>query len=508
MALFVVMVVVVVLAVVVFQLAYSTKVEERIQRNRKGLFELSITLPAAARSVMLKLQTDWEEGLDGSEGSSVDDPGAGATGGPDPLGGFGGTGAGTAPGSGTGGSSSGGQTDSEHELWARPYTEDINGVQVTIRVTGDGSRLNLNRLFEYVSLPDEEEDEPPEGSPPTPSDEDEDEEDLLDEFADEPQEQNLPDEEPYEPPDIAVVELTQEMLSRLIQGIVQYNQEYGFEYEQSFNADTAAEALIDFVLERYEEEGIRNIRNIESIRRSTYFQEIGWELFNGPRPLDEDDEDVEDDDGDDEPNPLADFALYLDEGILNTEGFEEVEFDDGSFGVAELPRPLGLRDFLCTRGAVGDNDRPKINLNTARPELLAALMTSFEDLDYALEVALQIDQHLNSYITEEEATEDTGAGNEAQDDAFDEEAPPEFHVFDSFEDLKDVNEEWEESDPALDGTVFELLQQDLGPLKAFKSTFFFARLTGVLEDQEVEGELVLERRRGKIRVLSWRENFR
>ena len=76
MALFVVMVVVVVLAVVVFQLAYSTKVEERIARNRQGLFELSITLPAAARSVMLKIQSDWEE----SQGGGLEPPESGGGG--------------------------------------------------------------------------------------------------------------------------------------------------------------------------------------------------------------------------------------------------------------------------------------------------------------------------------------------------------------------------------------------------------------------------------------------
>ena len=54
-ALFVVLVVSVVLSVVVFQLSYTSKIEERIAKNRRTLLDNAMTLPSVARMVIAKL---------------------------------------------------------------------------------------------------------------------------------------------------------------------------------------------------------------------------------------------------------------------------------------------------------------------------------------------------------------------------------------------------------------------------------------------------------------------
>jgi len=68
--------------------------------------------------------------------------------------------------------------------------------------------------------------------------------------------------------------------------------------------------------------------------------------------------------------------------VLEQAGFEL--FDEG---VSAVPTPIGLRHVLTA------NSSGKINLNTARPEVLMALLRSFEDFDEAKEIAWMIYDH-------------------------------------------------------------------------------------------------------------------
>ena len=63
MALFVVLVLVLVLTVLITQLVFVTKIEERISRNRQGYVSLSYALQAGARQVLQNLSTDLMEDL-------------------------------------------------------------------------------------------------------------------------------------------------------------------------------------------------------------------------------------------------------------------------------------------------------------------------------------------------------------------------------------------------------------------------------------------------------------
>ena len=59
MALFIVLILVLVMTVVISQLSFTTKIEERISASRLGFTELSYSLQASARGALLALHEDY-----------------------------------------------------------------------------------------------------------------------------------------------------------------------------------------------------------------------------------------------------------------------------------------------------------------------------------------------------------------------------------------------------------------------------------------------------------------
>ncbi len=481
MALFVVLILVLVLTVVITQLLFVTKIEERISRNRQGRVSISYAVQATARQVLQSLSSDLMEDLgyfdDGIEDDSLLTTGGGGLELPGGI---------TVPGSGGGaqGSDDGGSresntpADTPHDAWAYPIQDSINQVQIAGLVIDGESCIDLNHIFTLVRVAEEDEtdsdggDESPGGS----ADQGGEDEELLEEYI-------IPEQEEV---DDATV-----MLERLIEAVIDFNTESGFDYNDVPDPQGAAEAIVSLVHQRVLDEQTRRIRSLDSIR---HLDDVSWELFNGPidpATLEEDYE-GEQEDSDEWMDDLGSLLPGSFDG-LEASGFELL---DG--GVDQIPTPIGLRHVLTA------NSSGKINLNTARPEVLIALLRSFDDFDEAKEIAWQIRDHCNSY--QQEIDEVTGEILEdlLSDIGVDEEVEQEFQHFTSFDQLKQVDESWQDGGASED-SIFELLQQDLEEHSTFSSNFFTTTIEGTSEDRSLSGRMVCARKGQHVLVISWKE---
>ncbi len=483
MALFVVLILVLVLTVVITQLLFVTKIEERISRNRQGRVSISYAVQATARQVLQSLSSDLMEDLgyldDGIEDDSLLSPGGGGTELPGGI---------TLPGSGGGAQGSGGggagesntPADTPHDAWAYPIQDSINQVQIAGLVVDGESCIDLNHIFTLVTVADEEEEETDsDGSADSGgggSDRGGEDGELVEEYI-------LPEQEEV---DDATV-----MLERLIEAVIDFNTESGFDYNDVPDPQGAAEAIVSMVHQRVLDEQTRRIRSLDTIR---HLDEVSWELFNGP--IDpatlEDDYEEEIDNSDEWMDDLGSVLPGSFDG-LEASGFELL---DG--GVDQIPNPIGLRHVLTA------NSTGKINLNTARPEVLIALMSSFDDFDEAKEIAWQIRDHCNSY--QQEIDEVTGEILEdlLGDIGVDEEVEQQFQHFTSFDQLKQVDESWEDGGASED-SIFALLQQDLEEHSTFTSNFFTTTIEGTSEDRTLSGRMVCARKGQHVLVISWKE---
>jgi len=456
MALFIVLITVLVLTIVIFQLTFTTKVEERISQNRQGFLEMNVALLAVARSGIMALETDLMEDFGyATEEGTEEESATPAPPGPSPD-----------PGEEEGEKEEE-HYDTRHEGWAHLQNEQVNDVRVELRILDGEGRLDLNHLFEYAQRPEEEEEseEPPEGPPGAPG---------------EPEEP-LPEEEEYVPPTPEEIEDAELVLSRLIEALILSNQESGFDYLDDLpDPQLAAREIVAWVSDRQSEPETRLIRSLEELRA---VDGVTWELFHGPTPAED-----EEKEGDDESDPLASLA----EEFGEMPGFEQTDE-----GVLEIARPLGLRDLLTTHST------GKVNLNTARPEVLAALLLGFEDIEEAREIALQIDTHLNSYAIEDEEEAGTPAGEETAGET----EGQEFNEFKSFEDVGKVDETWSEGS-ASEPSVLDLIRESLEPVSAFRSTFFTLQLKAEREDRTLSGTMQAVRQDHDIIVISWEESDR
>mgnify|MGYP001294652163 CR=1 FL=1 len=474
MALFVVLILVLVLTVVITQLLFVTKTEERISRNRQGRVSLSYAVQATARQVLQSLSSDLMKDLGYFDDGIEDDSLLGSSGG-------GGTqlpGGITLPGSnGEGPGESNTPTDTPHDAWAYPIQDSINQVQITGLVIDGESCIDLNHIFKLVLIAEEdsEEDGDSSGDSTEPGGEAGDEE-LLEEYI-------IPEQEEV---DEATV-----MLERLIEAVIDFNSESGFDYNDVPDPQGAAEAIVSMVYQRVLDEQTRRIRSLDSIR---HLDEVSWELFNGPIDPATLEEDYEGERGNSD-EWMDDIGSLLPGSF---DGLEAAGFELLDGGVDQIPTPIGLRHVLTA------NSTGKINLNTARPEVLIALMRSFDDFDEAREIAWQIRDHCNSY--QQEIDEVTGEilENLLGDIGVDEEIEQQFQHFTSFDQLKQVDESWEDGGASED-SIFALLQQDLEEHSTFSSNFFTTTIEGTSEGRSLSGRMVCARKGQHVLVISWKE---
>jgi hypothetical protein len=507
MALFIVLVLVLVLTVVITQMVFVTQVEKRISKNRQGFVHLNYALQASSRLVMQKVSEDLMEDLGLLE--ELDPEGGDSLGGiPAPSGGENSSGAGRGP-SADGENSNESNTDTNdavdtrHDVWAYPIQDTVNDVQVTGEIVDGESCIDLNHIFELVYYEEDEEEAGEGGDLP----------DLGDlgvpvgagagtEAGAGEVSINTGDsfpvtgftEEEFFMPEQEQVDDAEYMLQRLIEGVVDFNQENGFNYEDTPDPVDAAAAIVGYVFQRISDEKTRRIRSLDSILQ---LEEISLELFEGPAdPMAEEQEEMEEEEG------LA-SGLGSGMGLEDLPGIGSLDFLEQS-GYSLLDEmvegpitPLGLRHVLTA------NSSGKINLNTARPEVILALIPSFEDFEEAKDIAWQIYQRGDTFreLSEEEeaAMAEMPLGEDEEDMAQD------FEHFTNINQLSQINEDWNSAEVGGEESITDLLKEDLEQNVVFKSQYFTANLKGTKDNQTLSGKLVCARRDRHVVILSWRE---
>ncbi len=523
MALFIVLVVALILILVTGAIVYSTRIEKRIAESRTGQVELELALTSAGSASLMKILEDWRDDQD--QGTTDAASGGGSNTSTTATSTSGSTGTTTTSGSSTAGTDmlSGGTTsglDSRHERWAHEYTEELNGVTVEVHIRDGEARLDLNHLFEYAvpiaagdsgdTPPSPEENSNPTGGgaqnpPPTggsggETDQDGDGDPAGDE------EEGEDEEEEWQPPTAEQEEAAREMLSRAIEAVIAYNQDHDFPYDNTPNPAAAADAIVRYLLDRYRLEETRRIHDVDALRK---LPEVTWELFDGPRDPKEAEREGEDiDEEDAESGSERSSTPDLLNEIFGDLGFDFSGYEEVEDGLEEIPQPLGLRDLLTAHSS------GRLNLNTARPELVVGLLLSFDDFDVALDLAYEMQDYLDSKQSDEDEEEDEGSegdpasggsGSSGATETEEEEETQEFNVFATLDDLAKVNEEWEAELPNQEETILARLKRDLAKV-GFRSEYFTTRLRGKHKGQEQAAEQVLHRdtRHDKIRVLAWK----
>lgn len=506
MALFIVLVLVLVLTVVITQMVFVTQVEKRISQNRQGFVQLNYALQASSRLVMQKVTEDLMEDLGLLEELDLE--------GGDTLGQVPAGNPGSDPNAGPGGadsdsndedegrSSSDDAVDTRHDVWAYPIQDTVNDIQVTGDIVDGESCIDLNHIFELVLFEEEEEtgaegDIPDLGGIGVPAESGFDPGSVsLDPENSFPSGSGFLEEE-FVLPEQEQVDDAEYMLQRLMEAVIDYNQENGFNYEDTPDPTDAAAAIVGYVFQRVSDEKTRRIRSLDSILQ---LEEISLEFFEGPvDPMAAELEESAERDGQDSgmASGLGGLGLGDLPGIGSLDFLEQSGYSLLDEMVEGPVTPLGLRHVLTA------NSSGKINLNTARPEVIIALIPSFEDFQEAKEIAWQIYQRGDTYreLTEEEeaAAAEMPLGEDEEDAAQD------FEHFTNINQLSQINEDWNSSEVGGEPSITELLKEDLEKNVVFKSQYFTANLKGTKENQTLSGKLVCARRDRHVVVLSWRE---
>jgi len=294
----------------------------------------------------------------------------------------GGGGPGSAAEEGESPSESNDAVDTRHDVWAYPIQDTVNDIQVTGDIIDGESCIDLNHIFELVLFEEEEEtgaegDIPDLGGIGVPADSGFDPGSVsLD------PEKSFPsgggfDEEEFVLPEQEQVDDAEYMLQRLMEAVIDYNQENGFNYEDTPDPTDAAAAIVGYVFQRVSDEKTRRIRSLDSILQ---LEEISLEFFEGPvDPMAAELEESGEREGMDSGMASGLSGLGLDDlpGIGSLDFLEQSGYSLLDEMVEGPVTPLGLRHVLTA------NSSGKINLNTARPEVIIALIPSFEDFQEA-----------------------------------------------------------------------------------------------------------------------------
>lgn len=473
-ALLLVMIIFIVLYMIVYQLHFSTRMEEKIAEVRYGEVEAASALYSTGLYVMTLLVEDLKQDL-----QEQADP----TGGGGPAGGAGAvgtrngmpsleratvSGGGAAPNTmGAGGSKV--WHDYLRENIFLDNQQQVGNVSVKIVIRDGESKLNLNLLFDYPYVEEEidqvtgEEGEEGEiepgsryernieaansrieqslsrirqGSSDTEIDDaigDAVEGAVSPEAVAQGDLDSYEPEEPFLEPLPSKVRAAEEMLTRLVEMMIQLNLDNGFFYEFEPIPDVVAQAISDYVMER---------RSLDFNNRVLYTSEllnhvdISEEVFYGPRPQLLDGEEQygdfilrRDEYGDiqseylysdqyqglaeeesqyEMANLMQEYGRFADFGGIPgldrlqanglTRGMTDLPVDLDEFGeeiVVEPPQPIGLVDLFTTFS------EGKINLNTVHPAIVYGLLLSL-DQEEAWKVALDLRDYRNRFQEYEE----------------------------------------------------------------------------------------------------------
>lgn len=329
-ALLVVLIVFVVLYLVVYQLFFTTTMEERLAQVRYGEVEADLAQHSAALFVLTLLLEDLSQGQGGGAAGA-----AGAAGG---MGGLDGA-LGGAPELGVAGAAGvadGGQFvpidaagaagaqwfDYKRENIFQPNEQQIGGTTVKITMADGESRIDLNHLFDYVRMEDEEltpgmvdvadEDlvaaveggatdaeveanlrrtieestggrtssrsagaggEGPEAGADRVGEDDERISTVTDDYELEPF---------FERPDEERIQMTVDMLSRTLLMLFSQNEDNGYLYSERYFPESIATAIVDYVLERRMSPAQNRVYLLSELLN---IDGVTAELFYGPVPV-------------------------------------------------------------------------------------------------------------------------------------------------------------------------------------------------------------------------------
>jgi len=306
MALFISLVVVMILYVLVYQLWHSAALEIRIARNQGGYLKGSLALQSAVAYSIALIQEDLEKDVEDSQGSVGAGPGisqlSASRPGGDP----------SAVSSTKKGVEKVGQPSAAAKIGRRglydyinesifqPRRQQVNDISVKIEIVDGESRINLNKLYGYVSLWQKEEPtlseldaqrkgEKKKGSSgskgkETGSKKDSSAEDELASILGRGMTAGLPEaqeEEEWEEPDPEQREAARRLLADLIIHMVESNIENGFVYARQYDADLLGEQIEQYVFERKSGSAQNYIFSTSELLQ---IEGITPELYNGPLP--------------------------------------------------------------------------------------------------------------------------------------------------------------------------------------------------------------------------------
>ncbi len=570
-ALFVTLVVVLILYVVIYQLWHSALLETRIAKNQSGYMKSALAVSSIIPYTLSLLQEDLNqaagssstaaEGLSslapisGSQDATARDAVA-----PESRTGVGQVGDAS---SSAAARASGGLYDHINKALFQPRTQTVNDIQVKIQITDTERRVNLNKLFGYVSLwmrgteeverlgdgaaADEGGDAAATAAAGAAATDDASKGDVdllrtaLGDDAGMLEDALAALEEEWVEPDDAQVEATVRMVADLIIHMVESNIENGLTYEQEYNADAVARAIVQYVLMRKRDElqpylySVTELLQIDGVTR---------ELFHGPVPLEAVDPELMPEEGqegyrrDEFGDIVYDFGLAAEEGeSLMMEQLSEYMnmpeirqrngigrgFMPGATALAGTPlpdnedgtgitrpfQPIGLKHLFCAFS------NGTINLNTAPLEVLLSLLQgggapeawdSLTKLEICQAIVAHRDRYTDEYLQE---LEDREMGLLPEEEvALD--PSTEFQSMVATEDLKtnyftslaDIEKIEVDGEPLLESAIDSgssdrspsvLLQKDLKDVAAFASEFFEVRLVAKGEGFRQEADLVIHR---------------
>jgi len=310
MALFVALVVVMILYVLVYQLWHCAIIETRIVRNQGGYMKAALAMRSAVSYAISLIQEDLVQDLEERSGGSLAGGGTGLTP-PDRSGSEitppkldpAALSKGGAAKVGAGGAipKMGGWYDYVNESIFQPRRQHINDIDVKLEIADGESRINLNKLWGYVSLWQNEttgiatvadrEAEAARAAGLSPEDlksgkkkatgaasSDDRLADILGAGAMTP---STEEEEEWVEPDPEERKAAQRLIADCIIHMVESNIENGFVYEQLYEADMIAERIEQYVFERKSADEQNFIFTTAELLQ---VEGVTPELYNGPVP--------------------------------------------------------------------------------------------------------------------------------------------------------------------------------------------------------------------------------
>lgn len=355
MALFVALVVIMILYVLVYQLWHSASVESRIAKNQSGYMKCAQALRSAVAYCVALIQEDLTQDVEEGSGttsaagsstavSPLSEPLTSGSAARDASRGSAASGVGKV-GSAQSAQAIGGRYDYQNESLFQVRKQAVNDISVKMEIRDGESMINLNRLYEYVAIwqqekaeidkvsekDEEEKAEAARGSDKKDKEATEARDKLKEILGPESQAPDEDSEKKWVVPDEAQRDAARRLLADLIIYMVEANIENGFDWKELYTADEVARAIEEYVFNRKagDEQGF-----IFTIAELLQVPGVTHELYHGPLPPE-----------------LVDPDLAL---VPGEEGYRLDEFGDVTYDYGLWGEDAGYLDSPVGPAAIGD----------------------------------------------------------------------------------------------------------------------------------------------------------